>query len=613
MSAVSPEMRIAQAGAELDALAPPGAAAPAPPPPIPPAPPPVAPAASPELQVAQAGADLNAATAPLYAGGSPEGSLTATPRQAAADLLNSGERGKGLERVEGDVKAAEQAKVAAKDADAAAEKVNQASDFDTHLAQATQRYAEEHAQTQAAYDKYKAAAGTLKDPESQFYEDKGQGYRVQTALAAFAAGIGAGFNGSAGNPVLDLLQKKIEANYSAHKQNINDLYETAVSAGKIEDTSENHARFMQDAKLRSYELQSAHVKDELASIAARAQSPLAKIAAQKTIEQIDQSQTGVKQGLAQKEAAAAAAKGATDRARMKEVRAAFEKALEKHADLAPEEARIEATKDLHSLGFNASETAPIFEANGVQTNPETGEPVFPKATAPGGPEEPAYQDGKLVVPSVDPVTGKRLKPEERKAVTDEARKRTVIVDGKPQLAVSEEAAKKFAGIQGALPDAERLVKTLKDAFAKGDKGAYDQARNQLIEISPVIYGFTRGPSAAQAGETGGGGGDHAEAGGTIAGQIPEFESLGTLGTIAGLVTGHGPQASTAYANTHPLGKNTSRGVAISKLDALQTAVDHIKEDAHRQAFGGAAEAAPKAVGSATVASLAASFGGKPAR
>lgn len=439
MNAASPEMRIAQAGADLDALAPPGAAAPEP---APPPPPPVAPPASTELQVAQAGADLDALTAPSYAGGTPDGSVASTPHQAAADLLNSGEREKGLERVEGGIKAGEQASVADKQAAAAAEKTQQAADFRQELAQSQQRYEEDHARTLAAYDKYKSSAGTLKDPEAQFYEDKGQGYRVQTALAAFAAGIGAGFNGQSGNPVLELLQKKIQANYDAHKQNVNDLYESGVAAGKIEDTSENHAKFLQDAKLRSYELQSAHVKDELASIAARAQSPLAKTAAAKTIEQIDQNQIGVRQKLAQQEAATRAAALATSRARTKEVREAFQKALEKHADLAPDEARVEATKDLHALGFNASETAPIFEANGVQTNPETGSPVFPETKPAGGPTEATVDDkGNIQVPLVS-ASGKRLKPEDVAHAQEEARKRVLIVDGKAVgLAPTADAAK----------------------------------------------------------------------------------------------------------------------------------------------------------------------------
>jgi hypothetical protein len=574
---------------------------PSPPQPIPPGPPPVVP---PELQIAQAGADLDAATAPAYAGGTPEGAVSSTPRQAAADLLNSAERGKGLEREEGKIQAGEQAQIAAKQSQAAAEKVQQANDFQNLLAQSAQKYEAEHAQTQAAYDKYKAAAGTLKDPEAQFYEDKGQGYRVQTALAAFAAGIGAGFNGQAGNPVLDLLQKKIQANYESHKQNIDDLYNAGVQAGKIEDTSENHSKFLQDAKLRSYELQSAHVKDELASIAARAQSPLAKIAAQKTIEQIDQGQVGVRQKLAQQEAAAAAAKLAADRARANEARSAYQKALEKHADLAPEEARIEAAKDLHALGFNASETAPIFEAVGVQTNPETGEPVFPKSGATGGPEEPTYDaDGKLQVPTRDAQTGKQLKPEERQKIAEEARKRTVVVDGAPRLAVSDEAAKQFAVVQSELPNAEKAYKKLTDAFNSGDKGAYDAARKYLIETMPKLYGFTRGPSAAQAGETAGAGGG--EAGGTLSDQIPEFHPT-LLGTYF--------KGAAAFNNTHPLGANTPVAVAQAKLKALGESLGGIKEQAFKSAFPQTGEERTKeAIAKTPVADLAASFGGKPVR
>jgi hypothetical protein len=570
--------------------------------PIPPAPAPVAPQPSPEAQIAQAGAQLDALTAPAYAGGTPDGALTSTPRQAAADLLNSGEREKGLERREGEINADEQTQVADKQAQAAAEKVQQANDFQQLLTQSQAKYEAEHAQTQAAYDKYKAAAGTLKDPESQFYEDKGQGYRVQTALAAFAAGIGAGFNGQAGNPVLDLLQKKVQSNYDAHKQNIEDLYNSGVQAGKIEDTSENHAKFMQDAKLRSYELQSAHVKDELAAIAARAQSPLAKTAAAKTIEQIDQNQIGVRQKLAQQEALAAAAKLATERARTKEVREAYQKALEKHADLAPEDARLEATKDLHALGFNASETAPIFEANGVRTNPETGEPVFPEAKAVTGPLEPTYDaDGKLQIPTRDPATGKQLKPEDRQRIQDDARDRTVNVDGSPRLAVSKEAAKAFQTVQEALPEADRLIRVLNDSFAKGDKGAYDQARNELIELSPKLYGFTRGPSGAQAGESGASqGGDPR---GTVAAQIPEFTPT-LLGTYSQTIAG--------FNNRHALGGNTPVAVAQEKLKGLGQTLQSLRESAFKSAFPTTREERRKeTIAKTPVADLAASLGLKP--
>lgn len=583
--------------------------------PIPP--PPVAPPGSPEMQVAQAGADLTAATTPAYAGGTPQGALASTPDQGAADQLNSGEALKGVAGVEGDVNAKAAAEKAAVHQATEAEHIAQAQDAEAGRAKRAQELEEADAGHAAAYAKYKASAGTLKDPETQYYEDKGQGVRIENALAAFASGIGAGFNGNSGNPVLEMLQKKFQSNYEAHRQNIDDLYRSSVEAGKIADTKENRARFDLDSKRASFELQGLHEKDRLAAIEARASSPLAKLAARKTIEGLNQEQSRLKQELAAKHGAAAAAAGALARARQAEVRGLFKDAYDKNiaSGLDPDAASAAATKFIHSAGFNASETAPIFEANGVTTNPQTGEPVFPAAKSPTGPDEPTYDaDGKLQVPVRDPQTGKTLKPEERKAITDEARKRTVIVDGKPQLAVSEEAAKKYAGIQGALPEADRLVKTLKDAWAKGDKGAYDQARNQLIEISPVIYGFTRGPSAAQAGETGGGSGDHGgEASGTIAGQIPEFQSLGVLGTAAGFLTGSGPQASTAFANTHPLGKTTSRGIATSKLDALQTSIGRIAEDAHRQAFGGAPEsqaaAKPQDVATAQ-AQLAAKSGWK---
>jgi hypothetical protein len=564
--------------------------------PAPPAPAPAAPPMPPEMQIAQAGAQLDALTTPPYAGGTPEGSLTSTPRQAAADLLNIGETRKSLEGEEGRIKAGEQSAIADTNQQAAAEKIQQANDYQTALSDALSRGEEDRARHVAAYNDYKAKAGTLKDPETQFYEDRGQGYRVINALAAFAAGIGTGASGGGENPVLKLLHAKMQANYDAHKQNIEDLYNASVESGKIADTDENYQKFKLDAKRVSYDLQSAHIKDELAAIAARAASPLARTAAAKSIAQIDQDQSVVRQNLAMKEAQAAAAKLAAERARQAEVRAAYKDAYDKNlaAGYGDEEARLNATKAVHGLGYNASETAPIFEANGVRTNPTTGEPVFPEPSR-GGDQtgEASYNEaGKLVVPTVDAATGKQIKPEERKAIEDEARKRTVIVDGKPQLAVSEEAAKKFAGIQGAVPEAKRLIGVLQKAFNEGDKGTYDQARNQLIEISPVIYGFTRGPSAAQAGE-----GKEGE--GTIAGQIPEFDPT-LLGRFSKTIA--------AFNNTHPIGANTAAAVAQQKLAGLGTAIDRIAADAHQQAFGGKTEAPPS---TKSVADLAASFGGKP--
>jgi ubiquitin len=579
--------------------------------PLPPAPDPVAPPPSPQMQVAQAGAELNALTTPAYGGGTPDGSLTSTPTQAAADLLNSDERSKGLERREGEIKADEQNQIAGKSDEAAAEKVQQAADFQNLLTQSQAKYESEHAQTQAAYNKYKAAAGTLKDPEAQFYEDKGQGVRVESALAAFAAGLGAGFNGNAGNPVLDRLHQKVELNFQAHKKNIDDLYNAAVESGKIEDTSENHARFMQDAKLKSYDLQGAHFKDELAAIAARSSSPLAKLAAQKTIEGIDHNQIDVRQKLAQQEAAQAATRLATDRARQREVLDFFQKSLEKHGDLAPEEARQEAAKDLVAAGYNASETIPILSANGFTTDPKTGALVPPKAAP--RPEEPAElrydADGKLVIPSRDPQTGKQLSPEVRQKMQDDAQKRTVIVDGSPKLAVNEEVAKKFPEFNRAYNESKRLSAVLDKAFKEGNESAYNDARGELIELGPVLYGFTRAPNVNQAGETVSA--DRArEEGihdkGTIAATIPEYEAARIFGSAL-------PQGIQSSINASTIaGVNEGPGRIRTKLAALHETLDSLNSLAREQTFAKSRDDKRKeAISKASPAQLAAALGGKP--
>lgn len=565
------------------------------------------------MQIAQAGADLSALATPPYAGGTPDGSIRSTPQQATADLLNSGERRKGLEKREGDVNADK----AVRDADIlqrqAAESQQQTQDFSAAKTQRLAELAAKDAQQDAAYQKFKGAAGSLKDPSDQFWEDKGTGSRILSGLAAFASGLGAGWNGSGENPYLNHLNKEIQGNYEAHKQNIQDLYQSSVEAGKIADTAENHAKFDLDARQASYGLARAAIKDQLMANGARAQSPLAKLLAQKTVEDINKQQVQEREEQANREAAAAAAKLAQQRAQQEKIRLEFKDAYDKNltAGYGEEEARANATKAVHALGYNASETAPIFAANGVTANPATGEPVFPESKIPkGGPSEPTFDAaGKLQIPAVDPNTGKPLKLEERQKLTEDAQKRTVIVDGKPALAVNDEAAKQFKLFSDAEPEAARLTKELRDAWAKGDKGRYDQARNEYIEIAPKLYGFTRGPSSAQAGESGG---DHGgDPKGTVAGQIPEFES-----SVIPFTSG--------YANRHPVGENitqdpktgeyiypktnsnTSRGIAIAKLNALESTLQNLSKTARENTFLSPPVTATKAP--ATTAALAASLG-----
>ena len=148
---------------------------------------------------------------------------------------------------------------------------------------------EDHDRTMAAYQEYKAKAGTLQDPKNQYFDDNG-GFlgRIKSGLAAFASGMSQGLIGKGGNPYLDYLNKQISDNFEAHKKNIQDLYEKEVAAGNIEDTDRNRHVFDQNQQLKFYDLSAAGIKDVLLGIGQSAQNKTAANLALKTAADIDQ-------------------------------------------------------------------------------------------------------------------------------------------------------------------------------------------------------------------------------------------------------------------------------------------------------------------------------------
>lgn len=523
-----------------------------------------------QQQVAQAGQQLSEDVASMspYAGGTPDGSIRSTPEQATADTLNNLDQQEQLEGEQGKDESKEAKAEAAKQMEAAQEKIQQANDFATLQSANQAKYEDAHAQTQAAYQDYRKAAGSLKDPNSQFWEDHGQGSRITAALAAFSSGMGAGLTGHGGNPFMDFLTKQIDNNFQAHKQNIDDLYNSAVAAGKIEDSAESHNRFMNEAKLKSYDLASAHISHELNAIKDTTTSQVAKVTAAKAIAGLEQQGIQARQALAQKEAARGAAALAAQRAAQREVRETFQKNLELHnKDMGEDEARLAAVKDLVASGYDRSAVAAIADANGVQYDTKSGQWAIPKPAEQPSDQasEPHYdEDGKLVVPTKT-ASGKRIPQEERDKQKKDIEERTTNIDGKPAIFRTKEAAEAYA----AVPEAKRLLKQMQTAWSAGDKGTYDQARLQFIESAPKLLGFKRGPSGAQAGE-GGGHDPDGDNKATIAGQLPEFEPS---------LLGKYSQTIAAINNNYPLPGNTPVAVANHKLAAVGSYLDSIDKDA----------------------------------
>ncbi len=83
---------------------------------------------------------------------------------------------------------------------------------------------------------------------------------------------------------------------------------------------------------------------------------------------------------------------------------------------------------------------------------------------------------------------------EKQAEADQ--KRTIIVDGKPRLAVNTEVVKEWNDYSHVSAEARRLYNVMQ-ASKNGDPAAFDAAQAKLVEIMPAVFGFARGPSVAQ--------------------------------------------------------------------------------------------------------------------
>lgn len=334
----------------------------------------------------------------------PQLPLGASPQQAQSATLGNIQTSQNIAGAMGNNDSAELSQIASKDLEAGAQAAQHDSDYKSFLKQFGDQHAQDHQRAVDAYSNYQKQAGNLKDPSSQYWADKGVGSQVLGGLAAFASGMGAGLLGHAGNPYLDFLNNEMNRNFDAHKQNVKDLYDQQLAAGKIDDTDENYQAYMDKAKQTSYSLDSIHLMHEMQGIKDQSGSQRVKLAADQTINGLQQELTNRQSGYTQQQAAAAAAQLAMQRAQQKEVREAYAKQLDAHKDLGDDEARVAAAKDLQGMGYNRSVTGPILQSNGFTADPKTGDWVAPVA---------APKDSDDLIPLKDDATGKLYKPEER--------------------------------------------------------------------------------------------------------------------------------------------------------------------------------------------------------
>lgn len=339
------------------------------------------------------------------------GGLTSSPSQTTGANIQNLEQQQQLAGNQGDVQSAGYSAAAQVQAEAAAEKQQQAADFNNLLQQHGQAAKEDHDRVVSSWKQHaEAAAASGKDPTNEFWNDHG-GFagRLLGSLGAFASGLGSGLLGKGGNPFLDHINDEINKNYDAHRKHIDDLYNSAVEAGRIEKDSQSKRDFDLKAKLQYYDLASQSIQHQLDAVANTTQSGAVKLLAQKTALDLDNQITGARSNLYQQQAAQGAAALAQQRAWDKEVRAAYQDALTKHgATMSEADARVEAAKDVEAA-FGSTPTyhqslAKVVKNTSIGYDTKTGKYIFPETLQQGA----VTPEG---IPTTD-IYGHRRKPEE---------------------------------------------------------------------------------------------------------------------------------------------------------------------------------------------------------
>jgi hypothetical protein len=501
----------------------------------------------------------------VVSGGAAPNAIRMTPAQEVIGGMNRANAEKTNVEQEGDIRSD-----AAKEAEeinkkAAAEQLQKKLDSAAFIQKADNEGHSVIAAAQAEHNKFRDAAGTLKDPSEGFWADKSGGAKLGAVLAGALSGFGTGFatKGQGGNPFMDYLNKRIQGNYEAHKQNMEDLYKSSVDAGKIVDTVENHNKFMANYHLASDKIGSEQTKYELDALANKTTGKMVPIVVARAKADLDRQIDQSRAALSHSEAAQAAAQAALQRARQKEIREFYQKQLELHKDLPEDQMRIEAAKDTAGV-FNRSEVSPIMDSIGVTYNdkdPDINKRGWsypaPKASTNTSQEATLDENGNLVEPTLD-AQGRRIKPEDSAKREEADRKRIVKVDGEPTLAKNEESAKAYDIHSNAHNTLVGLVKDARAAWNSGDQGTYEALKKRITEISPEEYGYKRGPSVSNSGENANAERDA----GTIAGQLPDWEKH-TLGIQAQDALTH-----KILPNVPLFGKNSEEGKALSKFDSL---------------------------------------------
>ncbi len=288
---------------------------------------------------------------------------------------------------------------------------------------------------------------------NHFWESRSTGHKVAGLISIFLGGLASGLRGGP-NTVVEMLNKASDDDIAAQRHNYmaqKDSLEAKRSAyGMAMEKYKNS--FMADGVVR--------------------------------LAQIDKM-------LAMSEAAAAHHKGTeTDNNHMRLQQDLLDRKTQVLIEM--QKAKQAAAMKAQSGGSSLDTALKAWQKHYVET---TG-----KGEDPGSQEQfiSGFFGGHVPAPTWGASADRKVAAAEKQSESDQ--KRTIIVDGKPRLAVNDGVVKDWNEYSHVHDEASRLLAVMNKA-KDGDPATYDAARAKLIEVLPQVYGYARGPSMGQIKQT----------------------------------------------------------------------------------------------------------------
>ncbi len=398
------------------------------------------------------------------------------------------------------------------------------------------------------------------DPD-HWWNEKSTGAKILAGVGMILGGAGGGLGRTGRNPAMDVMNSAIQNDMDSQRHHIDNHFKSLVQEQNL-----NNDAFTRDAHRQTWEqnYRSAameHMKLSLAQAAATTQSETVKNNAMLGIQDLTDQQMVIRNKQYQAAVALQQAEINRMRALSKEANIDVQKLQEKDG-VSYQDAMDAVYSRPYYKGLIGSGMAPPEQAQKAMQRLEAGRREEQlkqngmskeEARAVVTKEFPdAFKTLGIVVPQAAGKSGGET--------AEQIQGRSVFVDGKQTLAINKKAADDWISYGVLAPEAQRLVTELKANAPKavlygkgggGDPAKYNQARGQLLEVLPKIYGYNRGPSETQA------------------------------------RTSFGPETIPEYAHVYTdfMTGGVQSERAMRKLDGLQATLDTVDKGMRQSTFG----------------------------